>query len=405
MSFTKTHTLPPPDIILDTTLRDGEQSPGVVLMPEEKAEYVRRAEEIGIRYIEIGFPHNAYDREACYAAAMAAKHARLVAMALTTTESVKWVIEAGAHEILFVVPCSTSHLKYVYGKSLDRLLSDMLEAIEFADCHGLAVNVGLEDASEGDLPVIGQVLKQLGRLAHKIDCITIPDTRGQLLPAEVVELIGSLRQQMASVSCRLAFHGHNDLGLATANALASLQMKEPVDCVHVTTCGYGERAGNASLEQLLVLLELKLGRQTNINLKRLSYLTEYVQQIFLTPIHPHAPVIGSKVFLHESALHQKGMLNNASSYQYLDAAQFGRQVEMLLGKHSGTPLRQQIAEKVDCSEAEVCALQREVATTNKEEAKAIIQQAVEAIRRHSLIGIETSEAISRLRKVRERTDP
>lgn len=390
--------MPPPDILLDTTLRDGEQSPGVVLTPNEKAEYVRRAEEIGVRYIEIGFPENSHDRDACYAAALAAKHARLVAMALTTCEGVRHVLEVGAHEILFVVPCSSSHLKNVYGKSLDTLLASLLESIEFAASSGLAVNVGLEDAGQRDLPIIRRVLNQLSFVGDKIDCITIPDTRGQLLPSEVVELISSVRNDVSQINCRVAFHAHNDLGLATANTLASLQMEPSVDCVHVTTCGYGERAGNASLEQLAVLLQLKLGRPTSIQLERLGYVASYVEDVFLTPIHAHAPVIGSKVFLHESALHQRGMLNDSGSYQYLDPKLLGRHIEMLLGKHSGKRLRTLIAQQADCSEREVCKLQQTIADTGKEEAKEIVRRAIKVIRRHSLTGIEAAEAVDHLRK-------
>lgn len=392
--------IPPPDIIFDTTLRDGEQSPGVALTPQEKAGYVRLAEEIGITYIEIGFPQNDYDLEACHAAATASKTARLVAMSLTTTEGVKRVIEVGAHEILFVVPCSSSHLKHVYGKPIDTLLADLQECIQFAVENGLAVNIGLEDAGQRDLPTITRVLNQLSLVTDKIDCITVPDTRGQLLPSEVVELIEGIRRELVPMECRVAFHAHNDLGLATANALASLQMSPPVDCIHVTTCGYGERAGNASLEQLIVLLELKLGRRTAIQLERLSSLTQYVEDIFLTPIHSHAPVIGSNVFLHESALHQKGMMNDACAYQYLDPARLGRDVEMLLGKHSGKRLRNLIAEQADCREAEVCKLLQAILNTNKLDRKTKMREAMQVINRISLLGIKTDDAVTKLRQTR-----
>jgi isopropylmalate/homocitrate/citramalate synthase len=396
MSYQPSH-IPPPDILFDTTLRDGEQSPGVILRPEEKAEYVQRAEEAGIRYIEIGFPQNSYDRIACSAAASASKHSRLVAMALTTVEGVKRVLDVGAHEVLFVVPCSSNHLKHVYGKALDVLLENLLMSIDFAVSKGLAINVGLEDAGQRDIPIILRVLDRLSVTGNNVDCLTIPDTRGQLLPFEVRELITSIREKI-TFKCRIAFHGHNDLGLATANALAALQMSHPVDCIHVTTCGYGERAGNASLEQLAVLLELKLGLRTSIKLERLHYLSELVEEIFLTPIHAHAPVIGSKVFLHESALHQKGMLSDAGSYQYLDPRKLGTRVRMLLGKHSGKRLRRSIAGQAGCNESEVCRLQRAIVNTSKEEAKAAIRRAMEAIRRNSILGMEEEEAVCRLRE-------
>lgn len=396
MSYQPRH-IPPPDLIFDTTLRDGEQSPGVILTPDEKAEYVRRAEEAGVRYIEVGFPQNSYDHVACSAAVSASKHSRLVAMALTTVEGVKRVLDVGAHEVLFVVPCSANHLKHVYGKPLDVLLENLLTSIDFAVGNGLAVNVGLEDAGQRDIPVILQVLDRLSLMGDSIDCITIPDTRGQLLPSEVGELITSVRAKTV-FKCRIAFHAHNDLGLATANALAALRLDPPVDCVHVTTCGYGERAGNASLEQLAALLELKLGRRTSIKLERLHHLCKYVEEIFLTPIHAHAPVIGSKVFLHESALHQKGMLNDAGSYQYLDPRRLGGRVRMLLGKHSGKRLRRSIARQAGCTENDVCKLQRTVVGTGKEEAKAAFRRSMEILLNDSVLGVEEEEAVRQLRE-------
>jgi isopropylmalate/homocitrate/citramalate synthase len=396
MSSQASH-IPPPDIIFDTTLRDGEQAPGVVLMPEEKAEYVRRAEEAGIRYIEIGFPQNSYDYLACSAAASASKYSRLVAIALTTFEGVKRVVDVGAHEVLFIVPCSSNHLKHVYGKPLDMLLESLITSIDFAVGNGLAVNVGLEDAGQRDMQTINRVLDRLSIIGDNIDCITIPDTRGQLLPLQAEGLIKSIREK-TEFKCRIAFHAHNDLGLATANALAALQMDPPVDCVHVTTCGYGERAGNTSLEQLAVLLELKLGLRTSVKLEHLYYLCKYVEEIFLTPIHAHAPVIGSKVFLHESALHQKGMLEDADSYQYLNPRKFGSRARMMLGKHSGKRLRRSIARKAGCTEGDVCRLQRAIVNTCKEEAKAAIRQSVETIWHNSIFGMEEEEAVRQLRE-------
>jgi isopropylmalate/homocitrate/citramalate synthase len=388
-------SVPPTDVLLDTTLRDGEQAPGVALTPDEKAEYVRRAEALGIRYIEVGFPQNVFDFEPCLAAVEAAKYSRIVAMALTTLAGVDSVVEVGAHEILFVVPSSASHLQHVYGKALDRLIADLQESIEYASHKGLLVNIGLEDAGQGDFSTLDSILNSLLPNGTRIDCVTIPDTRGQLLPAEVCSLITSIRERLHGLKCRIAFHAHNDLGLATANSLAALQMDPPVDALHVTTCGFGERAGNASLEQMAILLETKFGRKT-LELSRLTDLTEYVEEIFLTPLSAHAPVVGSKVFLHESALHQKGMLRDSASYQYLDPVRLGGRSRMVLGKHSGKSLRQWIADRAECGEDSVCSLQRDLVTADKSEAKATFRRALQEIRQCSMVGKEEENAVSDL---------
>lgn len=389
--------IPKPDILLDTTLRDGEQAPGVALTPDEKAQYVQLAEEAGIRYIEVGFPESPLDLNACRAAVAASRHSRLVAMSLVTTTGVQLVSDIGVHEILFVVPCSSNHLKHVLGKESEALMTHLLECIDLAARKGLAVNIGLEDASQLDMQVINYILQGLASVSEKIDCITIPDTRGQLLPTEVEWLLLNVRHQLPSQNCRLAYHAHNDLGLATANSLAALQMTPPVDCIHVTCCGFGERAGNASLEQMAVLINKKLKRPSSINLSKLRELAEYTQEVFLTPVHAHSPIIGAKVFLHESGLHQKGMLNDGSAYQYLDPIEFGRHYEMILGKHSGKRLRHLIAKEAECEDQKVWEMQKALTNYEKSPAKATVRISLKEIDRVSFMGIKKDDAINHLK--------
>src|SRR5580765_3526496 len=128
---------PPPSLLLDTTLRDGEQAPGVSLTADEKVAYVQQAESIGIRYLEVGFPHNAFDRQACRSAAAAAKLSRLVAMALTSQESIDAVAETGVHEVLLVVPSSTHHVEWLYRRSMDELLQTLHLCVRYAWAKGL----------------------------------------------------------------------------------------------------------------------------------------------------------------------------------------------------------------------------------------------------------------------------
>lgn len=390
-------SLPPAHVLLDSTLRDGEQAPGVALSPDEKARYVEMAEEAGIRYIEIGFPHNPFDYEACREAARAAREARLVAMALTKRESIDRVIAVGAHEVLFIVPCSESHLSAIFGGTQAELSEQLLDAISHARDNGLAINVGLEDASQGDMHVIRRLLEDVRRHGVAVDCVTVADSRGQLLPSETQALVGAVYESARGLGCRLAFHAHNDLGLATANSLAALTAATPVDCVHVTSCGFGERAGNASLEQMAVLFEAKLELGAGIDLKKVVELTRFVQDVFLTPIHTHAPVIGSKVFLHESGIHQKAMLNESRTFQFLDPQRFGRSADLILGKHSGKRLREEIARQAGCREEDVCELQRALLSIDKQRIKEVFTRAARAIYEQNFIGLSQGEAVEALR--------
>ena len=255
-------------------------------------------------------------------------------MALTTQESVATVRDIGAHEVLLVVPCSESHFGHVYGGGFEQLCTQLSQSITTARALGLDINVGLEDASQRDGALMSRILHALRPHLPSITSFTIADTRGQLLGPEVEVLIEDVRQLLSPMR-PVAFHAHNDLGLAVANSLTALSMHPSVECVQVTMCGLGERAGNASLEQVAVLLETKLARKTGINLAGLAGLARFVEDIFLTPIHPHQPVVGGKVFLHESGLHQKGMLSDDTTYQFLDPGRFGRESDLVLGKHSG----------------------------------------------------------------------
>ena len=204
MSQTNSTRWPPADVLMDSTLRDGEQAPGVMISPEEKASYVELAEAAGVRYLEIGFPHNPFDFAACKPAALAAKKSRLVAMALTRRESIDKVVAVGAHEVLFIVPCSESHLAAIFGGTIHELPAQLMESITQAHEKGLAINIGLEDASQGDLHVIQSLLDEVRRLGISIDCITIADTRGQLIPSETERLIRVIKDRLQGMSCRSA---------------------------------------------------------------------------------------------------------------------------------------------------------------------------------------------------------
>jgi homocitrate synthase NifV len=173
-------------------------------------------------------------------------------------------------------------------------------------------------------------------------------------------------------------------------------MKQPVDCVHVTCCGFGERAGNASLEQIAVILEKKLKRKTLIDLSKLRELSHFVQSVFLTPVHPHAPIVGSKVFLHESGIHQKGILFESSTYQFLNPEDFGAETGLVLGKHSGRRMRALIAEESGCTEEEVEELQRLLVNKGKAELESSFVEAISVIRKRAFVGLTQKAAVELL---------
>lgn len=384
--------------ILDSTLRDGEQAPGVLLTAAEKAHYVRLAQDIGIRYIEVGFPRNLMDAGPCRAACEAAVDGvTLVAMALLSPESVRMVRDVGAHEALLVVPSSASHLECVYGASLDHLQRRLLQGLAECARLGLRANVGLEDAGARDWSVLGPILDLLASTSEDIDCVTIADTRGQLLPTECAELVAMVRGRLAGRGCRLAFHSHDDLGLATANSLAALTGSVAVDSIHATTLGFGERAGNAALEQIVCVLEYKLSVSTGIDCHRLPELARFVESAFLTPIASHAPVVGDKVFMHQSGIHQRGLLIDQTSYQFLSPEAVGRQTTLVLGKHSGKAMRRAVANDAGVDESRVLEIQRRLGEVDKASRAGEFNALLKNLREVGFIGMRRDDLVDALK--------
>ncbi len=356
-------------LLMDTTLRDGEQAPGVVLTPEEKATYFRLAVGAGLRYFEIGVPENVLDKECCEAVVRARNELdtdlrneiRLAALALARPKSVESVIALGVDEVLLVVPCSDSHFQAVVHKSSHgAYLEQLSSAVNLASSAGLRVNVGLEDASAPDNSLLPIVLSQVVSM-KQIQAVTISDTRGVLIPATLDRLLRDVRDRLSEFQCELAFHGHNDFGLATANAFIAVTGDTPVDSVHVTTCGFGERAGNSSLEQMVALLQHSVNRCSHISLAKLRDLSQFVSTAFLTPISPHAPVIGQKIFVHESSIHQRGILQDPANYQPIDPHRLGMETTLVIGKHTGRTLLRKIARDHNLKLENIESLRRKLA--------------------------------------------
>jgi len=327
--------------IFDTTLRDGEQSPGATMTREEKIRMARQLETLGVDVIEAGFPAASVgDFEAVAAIAAAVEKPVVCALcrALPSDidrgyEAIKGAKRKRIHTFLATSPL---HMEHKLGKTPAQVLDMAVAAVKHAVAKGVEVQFSAEDASRSEPEFLKEVCEQV--IAAGATIINIPDTVGYAQPGEFAELIRYLLENVKGAdTVTFAVHCHNDLGLAVANTLAAL--KAGARQAEVTLSGIGERAGNASLEQVVMGLntrpqyyELTTGIVTEALFPSCRRLSGIIGQ----PIPPYAPIIGRNAFAHESGIHQHGVLKDRRTYEIMTAEHIGRKgAVVVLGKHSG----------------------------------------------------------------------
>jgi 2-isopropylmalate synthase len=331
--------LPERVFIWDETLREGVQTPTVFLTYVEKVKLAKLLDEIGVSIITVGFP--AISEEEKNAVKKIAnesfQQARIAASARIIKNDVDECLACGIREIAIFTPFNGLNLKYRLRVSKEQVLKNTVECVEYAKSHGATVDFVLEDASRTPLQDILQIFEAAAKAGA--DRLVIADTVGFLRPLSMRYLVSHVREglrQMLKGEVPLSIHCHNDFGLATANTLAAVE--EGVEYVHTCIAGFGERAGVAPLEEVVMALELLYNIDTGVDVKKLYRLVQQAEKSFALPIQFHKPIVGENTFSYEVDEHINGMLAHPLIYEPFPPEMIDREIQFYIGRSGGKHL-------------------------------------------------------------------
>lgn len=321
---------PPSDVMIyDTTLRDGEQTPGVTITTDEKLVVAEKLDKLGVDVIELGFPAASPGEQQTFKeAAKRNFNAEISGLARALPVDIDKAIDANATYIHTFIGTSPLHRDYKLKMSKEQILDKAVSAVEYIKDHGLTAEFSCEDATRTELDYLKEVFGAVQEAG--VDKINVPDTVGVTIPRKMNELITNLREV---ITVPISVHCHNDFGLAVANSLAAIEAgAKQAQC---TINGLGERAGNASLEEIVMTLHKAYNIKTNIKSELLVNTSETVARISGVKMPPNKAIVGENAFAHEAGIHVQGVLENSNTYEAFYPEEVGHKRRIVLGKLTG----------------------------------------------------------------------
>lgn len=325
--------------IIDTTLRDGEQAPGVVFSLDEKIKIAEKLDEIGIPELEIGTPAIGLSEQSDIRCLLNQGFGfESTCWARANKHDLQAALNCGATRVNLSFPVSDIQLKAI-GKSRSWVMDSLPEIMKNATGHFDFLAVGAQDASRADIRFLKEYCAAVRFFGARR--VRIADTVGVMNPFSVKNLFDELSNSFPDVD--FEFHGHNDLGMATANHAVALT--SGASSLSLTVNGLGERAGNAALEEVIFALKYSYGIDMNFDGKLLTELSSYVENISGRKLPLSKPVTGEMAFSHESGIHCRSLKENPLSYQPFNPNDIGKEMVFVIGKHSGTGALSDLLEK------------------------------------------------------------
>jgi len=318
--------------IFDTTLRDGEQTPGISLSPDQKLSIAKKLDALGVDAIEAGFPViSDGELKAIKMIASEGLSADICGLCRANKNDIDAAIDGGLNYIHAFIATSDIHLEHKLHMTREQALEKAIEAVEYGKSRGLQVEFSAEDATRTDRDFLKKVFGEVAKAGA--DRIDIPDTVGYATPEYISQIT---KDAIEATNLPVSLHCHNDFGLAVANALAGV--RAGAQCAHVTINGIGERAGNASLEEFamgLQCLQWDQKYETGIKSELIYETSRYISSIVGVQVQPNKAIVGDNSFGHESGIHTHGVLNNPLTYEPISPELVGRKRWLQVGKHAG----------------------------------------------------------------------
>ena len=342
--------------IFDTTLRDGEQTPGIALSIEDKLLIAEALSDLGVDVIEAGFPITSVgERDAIKRIVGLGLEPRICGLARCRKEDIDAVIDCDLDYVHAFIATSKIHMDHKLKMTPQQVKAKAVESVEYAKSHGMTVEFSCEDATRTDLPFLKEM--HLAVQEAKVDKINMPDTVGTMSPPAMEYLV---KEVMSFTKVPLSLHCHDDFGLAAANSLAGVRYGARQ--VHVCVNGLGERAGNAAMEEVVLGLMAFYGTPTNVDSRKIGYVSKLVSRMTRIPIPDNKAIVGSNAFAHESGIHVHGVLREPSTYEAFSPELIGMQRSIVVGKHTGAhSIKQKLMEyAMDLSDEQVGKLLEQI---------------------------------------------